>query len=55
MEARVNSIREKGDAYVSIINWAQENDYIIGDNHFEQYSINVQNKGFNVDIYFPIN
>lgn len=54
VKASVNSIREKGDAYANIINWAQENDCIIGENHFEQYSINVQNKGFNVDIYFSI-
>lgn len=49
-----NSIREKGDAYANIINWAQENDFIIGDNPFEQYSINFPNKGFNIDIYFQL-
>lgn len=55
VKTSVNSVRDKGDAYAKIINWAQENDFIIGGNPFEQYSINVQNKGFNVDVYFPIN
>lgn len=50
----VNSISEKGDAYVSIINWIQENDLIIDGNHFEQYSINDKNISFNIDVYFPI-
>lgn len=54
VKVSVNSIREKGDAYVNIINWAQENNLIIEGNPFEQYSLNVQNKGFNVEIYLPI-
>ena len=54
VKSTVNSISEKGDAYVSIINWIQENEFIIDGNPFEQYSINHPNKSFNIDIYFPI-
>lgn len=55
IKTSVNSVSDKGDAYAKIINWAQDNDCKIGDNPFEHYSIKAQNKGFNIDIYFPIN
>lgn len=54
VKCTVNSISEKGDAYASIINWIQENDFIIEGNPFEQYSINHKSKEFTIDIYLPI-
>ncbi|KOR24526.1 MerR family transcriptional regulator [Clostridium sp. FAM 1755] len=49
-----NSIREKGDAYESIINWIQINNYKINGNPFEEYNVNYKLGLFNINIYYPI-
>ncbi|HDK7168415.1 TPA: MerR family transcriptional regulator [Clostridium botulinum] len=49
-----NSINEKGDAYESIINWVQANNYKINGNSFEEYDVNYKTGLFNINIYYPI-
>lgn len=50
----VNSITEKGEAYVNIINWIRENNLIIDGNPFEQYFIDGKSKRFTIDIFYPV-
>ncbi|ENK1244368.1 MerR family transcriptional regulator [Clostridium sporogenes] len=49
-----NSMSEKGDAYESIINWIQVNNYKINGNPFEEYNVNYKSGLFNINIYYPI-
>ncbi|APH16346.1 merR regulatory family protein [Clostridium sporogenes] len=49
-----NSISEKGNAYESIINWIQSNNYEINGNPFEEYTVNYETGVFNINIYYPI-
>nr|WP_279379972.1 effector binding domain-containing protein [Clostridium botulinum] len=52
--SKANSISEKGNAYESIINWIQSNNYKINGNPFEEYAVNYETGLFNINIYYPI-